>query len=125
MVSRLYLEWIGSVRVIYCPSINIHQTKLITILGDVGYLIAVKEFDSFHVVYHMADLFLPNCLSNLREFKSMLNTLFSFKHHNMNLQKTIKPATNKMKRERTLNKYRSHVVKRSPSSDPFFTPVQK
>ncbi|KAI7847182.1 hypothetical protein BDC45DRAFT_24964 [Circinella umbellata] len=95
-------------------------------IGNMGYVIAVKQVDSAYLVYFMGDLILPQTLGNFCDFKDTLNLLFSFKHHHQKLAVIVEPAYHRHKAQSTLRKYRTTLMeKRSPSPDTFFTPVKK
>ncbi|KAF7723338.1 hypothetical protein EC973_002086 [Apophysomyces ossiformis] len=95
-------------------------------LGSLGYMIAIKQFDSAYVAYFMGDLILPPTLSNLGDFKQTLDLLFAYKHHHVQLEKILEPAYHRNKAQSILQHYRSPAIpKRDLSPDTFFTPVKK
>ncbi|KAG2223842.1 hypothetical protein INT45_012715, partial [Circinella minor] len=95
-------------------------------IGNLGYVIAVKQVNSAYLVYFMGDLILPQTLSNFCDFKDTLDLLFSFKHHHQELALIVESAYHRQNAQATLRKYRTtSMEKRSPSPDTFFTPVKK
>ena len=95
-------------------------------IGNLGYVIAVKQVDSAYFVYFMGDLILPQTLGNFCDFKNTLDLLFSFKHHHQELAPIVEPAYHRKNAQSTLRKYRTTSIEKRPRSpDTFFTPVKK
>lgn len=120
------LGWIGLVSFWnFIPSKNSLFNRTI---GLCGYVFAVRETNDVHVAYHVGDLILPASLSSFEDFQKTLDTLISFKNHQLRLKRIIKPAYNKQSASNTLRSFRSVTPPPNQQSTPpntFFTPVKK
>ncbi|KAI8641122.1 hypothetical protein BD408DRAFT_418659 [Parasitella parasitica] len=97
-------------------------------IGVCGYVFAMKETNDVHVGYHVGDLILPASLSSFEDFQKTLDTLFSFKNHQLRLKRIIEPAYNKQSASNTLRSFRYIAPPPNQQSTPpntFFTPVKK
>ncbi|KAI8644460.1 hypothetical protein BD408DRAFT_430422 [Parasitella parasitica] len=96
-------------------------------IGDVGFMISVKEVENAHVVHHVGDLSLPRSFAALEDFRNTLDLLYSFKHHYMKMKDVTEIAQHRYTVDQNLARYRSSEQQPSTDDEPktFFTPVKK
>jgi hypothetical protein len=88
-------------------------------------MISIQKCDDAYIVRHIGDLDLPNTISDIGDFKNTLNLLYSWKRKMQNLEKIIKSAVNRMKKEKVLGLSRKSLTRaRSVGPDTLFTPTK-
>ncbi|KAI7856604.1 hypothetical protein BDC45DRAFT_567169 [Circinella umbellata] len=91
-----------------------------------GYMTGVRRVDRAYCAYHMGDMMVPPTLNNLKDFKSMLDLLYQYKHYLLYMAKIVEPAFYQEAAKKKLYSYQlPPSPKRSCSPDTLFTPVKK
>ncbi|KAL7328519.1 hypothetical protein PS15p_206781 [Mucor circinelloides] len=97
-------------------------------IGDIGFMVSVREFEKAHLVHHVGDLSLPRSLRTLEDFRQTLDLLYSYKHHYMKMKDIIEIAQRRYTIDQNLARYRlpeEQLESMDEEPKTFFTPVKK
>lgn len=119
----LGMDWIGKIQY---SKVYGDGVELTCHIGPLGYLFAVKQYDSAYIAHFMGDLVLPATIGNLVDFKKTLDLLFAYKYHHIRLARIMEPAYYRRNAELVLHSCRYPATpKRDLSPDTLFTPVKR
>lgn len=94
----------------------------------VGCMYTIDTFNDIFSIYYAGDLVIPERIGTLSPLKKTLDLLYSFKHHHINLTRSIQFAVEESKISDQLRKLRPEIANSTKKKvDPvvFFTSTTK
>ncbi|KAI8643806.1 hypothetical protein BD408DRAFT_138530 [Parasitella parasitica] len=96
-------------------------------LGMVGCMYAFDTYENIFSIHYAGDLVIPENIGTLYLLKETLDLLYSFKHHHVNLSRSIQSSVEKSKIADQLRKLRPEPIRTKREIGPvvFFTPSKR